>query len=847
MLGSYHIAAAQGVTSSFLVGGNVTAPRTFTLPDLQSLPAITENVSFLAGNSTTNTTFTGTGLFSLLNNTVGIKTNPNVKQDIIRNVVIATGSDGYQAVYSIGEINPTFGGPATNPNLVAYANNPGQLLTSDGFARTTVPGDTRGGRYVSNLQSLTVFHAPLLTGSFPGGLSTQFTVTGAVNNTATFNLARLTALPATTVNVSGPTATYTGVSLWTLLNTVGVTTNPQVKNNILRDFVIATGSDGFQATVSMGEIDPDFGPTTTVTNPDIIAYAMNGGTPGTSLGANGFARLITPLDGAHGRWVSNLVNLEVFDVSQWKALAGEVIDLGNFNYQTLGFTLAGGTLTSSGGPGMLTAPSYTLSGGLINTNAALGPTGAVTQNGGTTVLNGTIATPNVSITGGTLQLGAANRLASNTTLSLTGGTLDLNGFSQTLSTLTGGGTVSLSTAASAGAMTVGSGSFSGAIADGGAKPGSVTVAGPGTFTLSGTSTYTGPTTVNGGMLAVNGSIAGSEVTVNPGGTLGGTGTVGPTTIAGGRLSPGNSIGTLTVNGSLSFNPSSTYLVEVSPTAADRANATGTASLGGAVQATLQSGAYVPKSYTILSGSGLSGTFGSLAAAGVPFGLSAALSYGTNTVDLNLTSVLAQTAGLNGNQAQVAGALDRGFNAGAGSAGSALAGLYGSSPSALPSSLSQLSGEVATGAPTTAFRATDQFLGLMLDPLVNPSLGGGAGRALAAATREQTTAAMPGSASDTQIADAAPGSPLYFHNWTVWGAGFGSTGSADGNAATGSSQLSASNEAAALASISGRHPISSSVSRRPAGRWIGTPEVSERATALSRRAVFMPRRGSAMPI
>jgi hypothetical protein len=49
--------------------------------------------------------------------------------------------------------------------------------------------------------------------------------------------------------------------------------------------------------------------------------------------------------------VSNLVNLEVFDVSQWKALPGESIDLGNFAYQTLGFTLAGGILTSTGGPG----------------------------------------------------------------------------------------------------------------------------------------------------------------------------------------------------------------------------------------------------------------------------------------------------------------------------------------------------------------------------------------------------------------------------------------------------------------------------------------------------------------
>ena len=78
----------------------------------------------------------------------------------------------------------------------------------------------------------------------------------------------------------------------------------------------------------------------------------------------------------------------------------------------------------------------------------------------------------------------------------------------------------------------------------------------------------------------------------------------------------------------------------------------------------------------------------------------------NQITLSAT----KTAGLNSNQTQVAGAIDRTFNAGVGSAGSALAGLYGSSPSALPSSLSQLSGEVATGAPTTAFRATDSFSG-----------------------------------------------------------------------------------------------------------------------------------------
>ncbi len=776
LLGLSSGAAAQAVTTTFSVGGNVTAPQSFDLTKLQALPAQTQNVSFLAGNGSTTTTFTGTALFPLLNTTVGIKTDPTVKNDILRDVVIATGSDGYQAVYSVGEINPTFGGSTTTPNLVAYANQPGQLLTTDGFARTTVPGDIRGGRYVSNLQSVTVLHDPLLTGTFAGGLSTSFTVTGQVKAPATFNLQTLTAMPATTVNVSGPTATYTGVPLWTLLNNVGVTTNPNVKNNILRDYVIATGSDGFQATVSLGEIDPDFGPPTTITNPDIIAYAMNGGAPGTSLGANGFARLITPGDSAHGRWVSNLINLEVFDVSQWQAFAGQVIDLGNFAYQTLGFTLNGGTLTSTGGPGTLTAPTYTLNGGLIDTNASLGPTGAVTQASGVTSLKGTIGSANVAITGGTLQLGDNNRLAAATALNMSaGGVFDLNGFAQSLATLNGAGNVFLSSSSSGGTLTVGSGAFSGTIANNGAQPGGLVVTGPGTLSLTGQNSFTGPTVINGGTLSVNGAFA-SALTVNAGGVLGGNGTVGTTTIAGGTLSPGNSIGTLTVSGNLTLSPASTYRVEVSPTAADRTNVTGTAKLAGTVQTVFEPGSFLPNTYTILSAGSVNGAFDSLVAA-APAGLAASLSFTPTAVSLNLNSVLAATPGLNTNQDAVARAVDNGFNNGRG-VGASFAGLYGAAPGTVPPALTQLSGEIATGAATASFRSMDQFIGQMLDPSLD-------GRMSDVAT------AAPG-VPNTGVSNTSIPNTGVPNNWASWGTVYGSTGSFNGSGGAGAGTLDTSN-------------------------------------------------------
>ncbi|WP_163434508.1 hypothetical protein, partial [Escherichia coli] len=82
-------------------------------------------------------------------------------------------------------------------------------------------------------------------------------------------------------------------------------------------------------------------------------------------------------------------------------------------------------------------------------------------------------------------------------------------------------------------------------------------------------TYTGPTTVSGGTLSVNGSIASSSLLSVNGGTIGGTGTLPTTQITGGTLAPGNSIGTITVQGNLALSTASTYLVEVALANADR--------------------------------------------------------------------------------------------------------------------------------------------------------------------------------------------------------------------------------------------------------------------------------------
>ena len=78
--------------------------------------------------------------------------------------------------------------------------------------------------------------------------------------------------------------------------------------------------------------------------------------------------------------------------------------------------------------------------------------------------------------------------------------------------------------------------------------GSLEQDGPGITELAGVNTYTGSTDIDAGTLLVSGSLSGSAVHVNAGGTLGGTGIInGVVDIdAGGFLAPGGSPGTLTM-------------------------------------------------------------------------------------------------------------------------------------------------------------------------------------------------------------------------------------------------------------------------------------------------------------
>jgi hypothetical protein len=274
-------------------GDNNATPSSQTVVTVQT-------VSFTSGSGSETHNYTGTSLWTLLNQ-IGITTNPAVKNDVLAKYVVATGSDNYRSLFAMGEVDADFG---NRGNELVYAETIGgvssSLSSAVGPVRITAPGDVKGGRYVSNLVKVEVHTAVSTVTASGGGTSTQFQLLGAIANPTTFNLADLQALPVVTRTVG--TSTYTGVSLWNLINAAGIQTNAAVKNDLLGFYVIATGTDGYRVVLSAAELSPDFG-----NQPDIVAYAVNGA----PLGTTGFARLVIPNDSKAGRYVSNLVALEV--------------------------------------------------------------------------------------------------------------------------------------------------------------------------------------------------------------------------------------------------------------------------------------------------------------------------------------------------------------------------------------------------------------------------------------------------------------------------------------------------------------------------------------------------------
>lgn len=384
--------------------------------------------------------------------------------------------------------------------------------------------------------------------------------------------------------------------------------------------------------------------------------------------------------------------------------------------------------------------------GTANVGNDIAGTGGLTKSGaGVLVLSGVNTyTGGTTVNDGRLELSGAGTLgAAIGETRIGGGTVDLGGTTQTQD---GGfvitdGQLANGTLSSSGTFDLQQGLVSATLS--GAA--SATKTGSGPVILTGLNSYTGATTVDAGVLVIwtGASIASSSgTTVNGGGFvvngtaggvnvvggyLGGSGTVGTTLIGGGgMLSPGNSIGTITVNGSLAFAPGSTYLVQLSPSDADRTEVkavggAGTADLSGAtVLPIYEPGSYIARRYVIVEADGgLGGTQFSGLTGSAPAGFTQSLDYDADTAWLVLSLAMSGGPGpfgaLNRNQQAVATALTDYFLANGG-----IPAVYAFTTAG---ELTLASAENGTAAQQAGLLAGTRFLSTIGDPWL-----GGAGAA-----------------------------------------------------------------------------------------------------------------------
>jgi autotransporter-associated beta strand protein len=281
----------------------------------------------------------------------------------------------------------------------------------------------------------------------------------------------------------------------------------------------------------------------------------------------------------------------------WTKTGSGTLILTGTNTYGGGTTISAGTLQLGNGGTTGSIPGNVTDNGVLAFNRSnvftfggvISGEGSVQQNGtGTTVLAGNNTyTGGTTINAGTLQLGNGGTSGNIVGNVINNGSLVFN----RSDAFTFGGVIS--------------------------GTGSVQQNGLGTTVLGSDNSYRGTTTVNGGSLIVDGSIASVETVVNANGLLGGKGFVGGNVVSSGIVSPGDSPGTLHVSGDYTQNSNGTLRIEVagtSPGQFDVLQVGGHASLGGTLQLIrlgnfqLQVG---DKLTFLTAGRGVSGTFSTL--------------------------------------------------------------------------------------------------------------------------------------------------------------------------------------------------------------------------------------------
>lgn len=148
-LGGMLAAAQSGQELKIVVTGDVPTPLSLNAGDLAKMPR--EHVD-IAGPDGAKTTYEGVALQEILKK-AGIAFGAGMRGKALAGYVLAEAKDGYQVVFSLGELDPDLGGQRV---MVADTRDGKPLAADQGLARLVLPADKEGARSVRMLEKLEV-------------------------------------------------------------------------------------------------------------------------------------------------------------------------------------------------------------------------------------------------------------------------------------------------------------------------------------------------------------------------------------------------------------------------------------------------------------------------------------------------------------------------------------------------------------------------------------------------------------------------------------------------------------------------------------------------------------------
>ena len=140
---------AQAPPATLAVQGDVATPLSLTSEDLAKMPRETASVPAADGSKIV---YQGVALRAVLEK-AGAPFGKKLRGKVLTTYVLAKAMDGYQVLFTLGELDPDFGNETI---LVADTRDGKPLGEKQGPFRLVCPNDHEGARSVRMLQTLEV-------------------------------------------------------------------------------------------------------------------------------------------------------------------------------------------------------------------------------------------------------------------------------------------------------------------------------------------------------------------------------------------------------------------------------------------------------------------------------------------------------------------------------------------------------------------------------------------------------------------------------------------------------------------------------------------------------------------